>query len=163
MNVFWQSLHRYLLRGEALILVLLLLSTILVAVAQILMRNVFGGGLLWADAYTRTSVLWIALLGAMIGSRRQQHIAIDFPLQYLPQGWQRLARRVAHLLTACVCGLAAWFSVAFVRQEYAYGELAFSTIPNWWCQSIIPIAFAMISLRYAISALVGELPEDTPL
>jgi len=150
------KLHRLLLKAEILVLLILLLAMVLVAVAQIVLRNAFGGGLLWADAFTRTSVLWLALMGAMLASRRQQHIAIDVLAQRVPPVFKRAVRGFAQLSTALICLLAAWFGLELVRQEYSYGDMAFAGIPNWWCQSIIPFAFAMIALRYAIAAFIGS-------
>lgn len=148
------KLHRVLLKTESLILVALLLSMILIAVVQILMRNFFGGGLLWADGYTRTCVLWVALMGAMIASRHHDHIAIEVLLQYLPRRKKGLAKRISYFLTGLVCFIAAWFSADFVLQEYSYGGKAFAEIPSWWCETIIPFAFAVIALRYCVAAFM---------
>ncbi len=158
MNSF-RKIHRLLLKAENLILTGLLLSMIVIAVAQILLRNVFGGGLLWADAYTRTCVLWIALVGAMLASRQQKHIVIDVFTQYLPTPWKILAQKFSLLSTALVCLAAAWFSLVLVMQEYQFGETAFGIIPNWWCQSIIPVAFMLIASRYFIAMFIANAPD----
>lgn len=154
MRHVFTKLHVGLLRAEKLLLTALLLSLIIIAVTQVLMRNTQGGGLLWADSYTRISVLWIALLGAVSGSRQQNHLAIDALLRHLPAHWQAIANRINFALTAVICGIAAWFSTDFVRQEAEYGDIAFADIPTWWCESIIPFAFAVISLRYAIAVFL---------
>jgi C4-dicarboxylate transporter, DctQ subunit len=151
------KLHRWLLTTEDLLLVLLLLSMIVIAVVQILMRNFFGGGLLWADAYTRTSVLWITLIGAMMASRRHRHISIDVFAQHLPGNWRDSARRLRDFLTGSICFAGAWFSAGFVIQEYSYGDIAFANIASWQCQAIMPLAFAIMALRYVVAAF---LPAD---
>ena len=148
------KLHRFLLKTESLILVALLLSMILIAVVQILLRNFFGGGLLWADGYTRTCVLWVALIGAMIASRHHDHIAIEVLLQYLPRRKKGLAKRISYFLTSVVCFTAAWFSADFVLQEYRFGGKAFADIPAWISEAIIPFALAVIALRYCIAAFM---------
>lgn len=150
------KLHQCLLKAENLLLVTIVLSLIMIAVAQILMRNVMGGGLLWADAYTRISVLWIAMLGAMLASRQRNHIAIDIVVQRLPKHWQSFALRISNGLTGLVCFVAAWFSSDFLLQEFAYADKAFADIPNWLCEAIIPFAFIVIALRYSIAALIGD-------
>lgn len=150
------KLHQLLVKTETLLLASILLSLILIAVTQILLRNVFGSGLLWADAYTRISVLWIAMLGAMIASRQRKHIAIDVLVQRLPGGWKDLAQRISDGLTGLICFAAAWFSSDFLLQEYSYADIAFASIPNWWCETIIPIAFGVIALRYSFAALLGQ-------
>ncbi|QPK61999.1 TRAP transporter small permease [Methylomonas sp. LL1] len=150
------KLHQLLLKAETLLLVMILISLILIAVAQILMRNFLGGGLLWADAYTRISVLWIAMIGAMIASRQHGHIAIDILIQRLPGRWKTLGQRISDGLTALICFAGAWFGGDFVMREYAYGDKAFAEIPNWWCEAIIPFAFVVIALRYGAAALMAE-------
>ena len=149
-----QQLHRLLIKTENLLLVLLLLSMILIAVVQILLRNFWGGGLMWADGYTRTCVLWLALLGAMTASRQHRHIAIDVLVQRLPRHWKGFAHRLSHFLTGLVCGFAAWISTQFVIQEYQYGGHAFADVPNWLCQAIIPFALGVIALRYGVAAFL---------
>lgn len=148
--------HRFLLKAETLLLVTLLLSLILIAVTQVVIRNVVGGGLLWADAYTRISVLWLAMLGAMIGSRRQNHLAIDAFVRFLPTRWKNLMARLSNGMTGLICFTAAWFSSDFLAQEYRYADLAFANVPTWWCEAIIPLAFFVIALRYSFAAFLPE-------
>ena len=147
----FSKLHALLLKTERLLLVTLLLTMIFIAVAQILLRNLGGGGLLWADGFTRTSVLWLAMLGAMLASRQTSHIAIDVVVQRLPMRIQSIATPFNRLITASICFAAAWFSLSLVRQEYDYGDMAFANVPNWLCQSILPVAFSVIGLRYGVS------------
>lgn len=154
------KLHRLFLKTENLLLSGLLLSLILIAVTQVAMRNVFGGGLLWADAYTRISVLWLAMLGAMIGSRRQNHLAIDVIVRFLPARWKTRVTRLSNGVTSLICFAAAWFSWDFLARESAYADIAFANIPNWWCEAIIPPAFFVIALRYGVAAI---LPQNQPV
>jgi len=156
------KLHRLLLKTETLLLGALLLSLIVIAVAQVLLRNFFGGGLLWAEAYTRISVLWIALIGAMIAARRRNHIAIDALANRLPASWKQPLQRIADGLTGLICLAATWFSLDFVIQEQAYGDNAFAAIPTWLCEAIIPFAFAIIAVRYVIAALLPAPPPPKP-
>ncbi len=153
--IFFTKLHRAWLKAESLLLTSLLISLIVIAVTQIAMRNFFDGGLLWADAYTRISVLWIALLGAMIGSRQHNHIAIDILSRKLPARWKHKIQRINDALTGLICFVAAWFSIDFVKQEHDYGGVAFGDIPTWWCETAIPIALAVIAIRYSIAAFLS--------
>ncbi len=154
------KLHRWLLQTETVLLVGLLLAMILIAVIQVAMRNVIGGGLLWADAFTRISVLWIAMIGAMAAARQRNHIAIDVWVRAMPASWKQWITRCTDALTGLVCFAASGFSLDFVRQEAGYGEMAFGAIPAWWCESIIPIALAVIALRYSIGALLPPIASE---
>jgi TRAP-type C4-dicarboxylate transport system permease small subunit len=153
-----QRLYGWLLKVETLLLVAVLLSLIGVAVTQIVLRNLFDSGLLWADAFTRISVLWLALLGATVGSRQRKHLAIDALVRFLPGHWKNLIAHLTDVFTGLVCFVAAWFATDFVMQESAFGDIAFAAVPNWLCETIIPVAFIVIALRYSLAPF---LPSDT--
>jgi len=130
------------------ILVSLLLLMISMAVLQIFMRNMFDSGIIWGDSLVRVLVLWIGLMGAMIASRNNNHISIDILSRYLPEQIKKITHLIIYIFTSFVCAVMAYFSLNFVIMEKQDGFTAFANIPAWACESIIPIAFAIISLRY---------------
>jgi TRAP-type C4-dicarboxylate transport system permease small subunit len=144
---------RFLHLIEDSILIALLLVMILMAVSQIVLRNIFESGILWGDELVRVLVLWIGLIGAMIASRTNHHISIDVITRYLPDRIKPLARLLTSVFTAVVCAVMARFSLSFILLEKQDGLIAFAGIPAWICESIIPISFAVICLRYTIISL----------
>lgn len=146
-------------RAEEALLVLLLLAMVLVAVAQIVLRNGFDAGFLWGDSFLRVLVLWITLVGALVASRGQRHISIDVAGKYLPPVAAKAAAVFNGLFTAAVCFLLAWYSFEFVKMEYEYPSMAFANIPTWLCESIMPIAFSLIGVRYLIYAALAPWKE----
>ena len=60
----------------------------MLALAQILLRNVFDIGFLWLESLLKIQVLWLALQGAMIGTRQGRHIRIDLLTRILPSRLQ---------------------------------------------------------------------------
>jgi TRAP-type C4-dicarboxylate transport system permease small subunit len=94
--------------AEDLILVLLLGGLVLLAAAQIFMRNLFDAGLPWADPLLRLMVLWLALAGALAATREKRHIHIDLLSRFLPQGLAAWTERLTAAFTAIVCALLAW-------------------------------------------------------
>jgi TRAP-type C4-dicarboxylate transport system permease small subunit len=146
------------LRGiESGLLVLLLAGMIALAAWQVLARLFFDSGLNWGDAFVRVLVLWIAMLGAMIAARTDDHIRIDLLAKVLSPGAQRIARRLSALITAVVLALFTWASLGFVLTEYEDGAIAFASVPAWMCESIMPFAAAVMCLRYL--SHVVNLPE----
>jgi TRAP-type C4-dicarboxylate transport system permease small subunit len=153
MMAFFYKVHQGLLKIETGLLIGLLISLILLAIGQIILRNGFDSGLFWAESYIRISVLWMVLLGAMIGSRKQEHLAIDVFIHKLSEKNRRLITCFNQLLTAVFCFIIAYHSSLFVQSEYRDGGLAFSSIPNWLCELIIPLTFFVIACRYFIGML----------
>jgi len=131
-------------------LVLMLASMVILAVAQIAWRNFFGSGIAWADPLLRTLVLWVALSGAVIASRTDNHIRIDFFIRYIPESYHAALQRLVFLFSAAVCSLIAWHGARFVRMEHEFGGIAFAGIPAWVTELIIPVGFLMMALRYVL-------------
>ena len=140
-------------RVEDGLLVLLLVLMIAVAGGQIILRNIFDSGLVWADPLLRILVLWLALLGAIIASRSSNHISIDILSRYLGPRLQAFSQLVTNLFTALVCGLVSYYGVAFVRMDFMADTRAFAQLPAWLLELIIPLGFALIALRYLLTSL----------
>ena len=135
-------------RIEDWLLVGMLAVMVVLAVAQIVYRNIAGGGVVWIDPLLRMLVLWVALSGAVIASRTDNHIRIDFFAKYISGKYFIHIKRLVHLYCVLVCGFVAWHSVSFVRMDYEYGTEAFAGIPAWITELIIPVAFALMAVRY---------------
>ena len=135
------------------VLALILAAMIALAAYQVIARNLFDTGLLWGDALVRVLVIWVALVGAMVASRNDDHIRIDVLTRFAPPHWQRPLKRFANAFTCMVLGVFAWHSYRFVRFEYEDGTLAFASVPAWACEAILPVGAAVISLRYLLHTL----------
>lgn len=158
-----RALHRV----EDGVLVVAVVAMVALAALQILLRGVFGGGLLWIEPLLRSLVLWIGMLGALAASRTGQHIAIDVLTRYLPRRWRLPLRAVACLFTAAVCAGIAWHGGRYLVLEYGFGGAAFAGVPTWAVVVILPAAFGLVGLRYALFAIAflrGREPfgEATP-
>lgn len=134
--------------AEDAALVLLLGAMILLATTQIIMRNGFDAGFIWADETLRLMVLWLAMAGAVAASRADKHISIDVLSRFLPLRGRALARIVTNLFTSGICGLLAWHSWRFVSQSREFEDTLLGNMPAWWFQVVMPVAFALMSWRY---------------
>ena len=137
-------------RIEDSILVLLLMSMIGVAASQVVLRNFFDAGLYWGDSLVRVTVLWVALVGAMIASRDDSHIRIDLLSRLIKPEDQKWLVRLTRLFTCVVLGLFTWGSGQFVYYEYVDSAIAFGNVPAWICEIIMPIGGGVMALRYLL-------------
>ncbi len=143
----------------------LLTTLIVLAASQIFMRNVLNTGVIWADELLRILVLWVALLGAVAASRDDKQIRLDVFSRFLPPAGKLVAEIVADLFTAIVCGVIAWYSFVFVREAYQYEDVLLGSLPAWIFQSVLPLAFFLISYRYLlffVKRLVALIKKDYP-
>lgn len=153
-RIFWGRLRETIYFIEGGLLVFMLLSMIILAVVQIVMRNMLGTGLVWSDAVVRILVLWVAFFGAMIGSRKGEHINIELLSHYFPAYFYIPIQRVVSLISGIMSLGAAWICMQFVLVEYEEQTIAFAEIPAWICELILPVGFLVIALRFVINALV---------
>lgn len=144
------KLLSFLHRVEEALLALLLTAMIGVAATQVVLRNFFEGGIYWGDSAVRVMVLWVALLGAMVASRRDEHIRIDIAGRFLPEHLKPHVSRLVSLFTCVVLAVFCWFSIDFVRYEYEDGTIAFGQVPAWVCEAIMPFGAGVMALRYAL-------------
>lgn len=139
---------------EIVLLSLTVGGMITLAAAQILLRNLWGGGIAWADELLRILVLWAAMLGAVAASREQRHVSIDALSRYLPSAWHRAVVRLTSIFTAVVCFTLAWYSWLFVADSLEMADRVLNgALPAWVVQAILPVGFALIGYRYVIFSL----------
>jgi TRAP-type C4-dicarboxylate transport system permease small subunit len=138
---------------EDVVLATLLSSMILLAGAQIFLRNVMDSGMVWADEFLRIQVLWIGLAGAIAASRSDNHIRIDILSKFLPLRLKLAVQVFLHGFTALICTVVAWHAGRFVLMEREFGATVLGTAPAWFFIVIIPIAFGLIAFRYLVNVL----------
>lgn len=146
---------RWLHRIENGILTVLVLILVALAGAQIVMRNAFGGGFSWADPFLRTLVVWTAMLGALAAVRDDKHIAVDVLQRFLPPGAQRAARVLTLLFAAAICAALAWYGWGLVSVDLDGGAKSEFGMPNWLLESILPIGFGLMALRFVLRAFAA--------
>ncbi|MFH1019159.1 MAG: TRAP transporter small permease [Pseudomonadota bacterium] len=149
-----QQISRWLERLEEAVLLLLLAAMIVLACLQIVLRDVWGGGLSWADPLLRVMVLWAGLLGAVVATKMDKHISIDLASHLVPKPISRWLRVFRYLFAAVVCLVLTWVAIDFVRQEALQGggqEMA--GLASWQLNLIFPLAFAGITLRFLLGSV----------
>jgi TRAP-type C4-dicarboxylate transport system permease small subunit len=152
------GLFRILGHCEVAMLALLLGTLIGLGCLQIILRNLFQSGLLWADPLMRHIVLWLGCLGAALATTRVRHINIDVFTRLLPPAFRPLRRAIVYTATAVaafVLGVAAW---RLVVDERAFGEAAFGPFQVWMLQTVLPFAFFLISYRSIVNLLIAREP-----
>lgn len=138
---------------EDILLPSFFILTLLLAVLQIILRNIFGVGLVWADPLLRILVLWLGMIGAMYATRMNRHISIDVLKHYLKPRLKRKIQRLIHFCSSIICLICFYFSIPYLLLEYKDGSYAFSHVPLWLTESIIPFALLLMAIRFLSFAL----------
>ncbi|HJT99326.1 MAG TPA: TRAP transporter small permease subunit, partial [Rhodanobacteraceae bacterium] len=103
-----KRLARIVERIETTLIATLVLAMVLLAGAQIVLRNLFETGFAWADPLLRAMVLWAAMLGALAAARDDKHIGLDLLTHFLHGRTRRIVRAIALVFAAGICAAMAW-------------------------------------------------------
>lgn len=147
--------HGRLLRLEKGALCLLLFSMILLSFSQVIMRNFFSCGFIWASEVLRTEVIWIAFIGAALATESNRHIRIDIISRILRQQTaQRIITILTGVFTAAVSILLFVAAVKYIALMKPYSAASvFFGLPEWMLRLIIPYSFAAMAIRCGMAVV----------
>ncbi|MDX1500290.1 MAG: TRAP transporter small permease [Woeseiaceae bacterium] len=146
---------------ENFALVVLLGGLVGVGVAEIVLREIFGRGISWAEEFSRLTVLWLAMIAAIAAARENRHIRIDALGHLLPDILFRATRVLVDLFAAAVCAVIAWHAWRYLQIEIEFEDTVFRETPAWIVHSVVPAAFALTAYRFVLSAAKSALGSDT--
>lgn len=150
MKYYASNLLKAINKLEDWFLISMLFVMVVLAIAQIFYRNVFGAGVVWIDPMLRVLVLWVAIAGAVVASRTDNHIRIDFFTRYFSKNVFSYLQRIVYAFCVFICGLISWHGVRFVQMDYSYGTIAFANVPAWVTELVIPVGFFLMAVRYLL-------------
>ncbi|HVV98108.1 MAG TPA: TRAP transporter small permease [Rhodanobacteraceae bacterium] len=145
---------------ETAIIATLVLAMVVLAGAQILLRNLFETGFAWADPLLRAMVLWAAMLGALAAARDDKHIGLDLLTHFLRGRARRIVRATALAFGAVMCAALAWYGAKLVALDFDGGQPV-GAIPGWIIELILPVGFGFLALRLAAHAFMAP-KSDAP-
>jgi tripartite ATP-independent transporter DctM subunit len=124
---------------------LILGAEILVLFAGMVARYGFNRPMVWSDEVASILFLWLAMLGAVIATRRGEHMRLTFVLEHLPRAWQP---RMQALANAAVAGFLA--VILLPSLEYVHDEAEILTpalsLPNSCRVAALGVGIALMLL-----------------
>jgi len=152
-----RSLDRFLYKIEFGFLVVFLSSMVLLAFTQVVLRNVFGTGIFWADTIVRHLVLWSGFVGAALATGEERHISIDALTKFLSVRTRHIVMIFTCTFAVVVCyylGRAGWTFV--LEQQLNGGELVLG-IQTWVALLIIPAGYFLIAFHFLIKLIENAI------
>ncbi len=152
---------------ENVLLVTLLGGMMLVAVGQVIAREIFETGFFWGGELVRLMVLWLAMVGSIAACRENRHIRIDAISHLLSDRAVGIVRMLVDTFAAVVCGIIAWNAWRYLQLEIEFEDTVLIDTPAWIAHVVVPVAFALLSYQFLVSVLqtavenvVGEIGAD---
>ncbi len=138
---------------ESGFLVLTLGTMVILAFAQVVLRNLFGTGFVWADTIVRHLVLWVGFIGAALAVREERHIGIDALTKFLSPGATRVVRIVTSAFAALVCFFLAAAAWTYLKLDREVGGVLVLSLPSWVGILIIPAGYIVLAFHFLVKVV----------
>jgi len=137
---------------DALILVacfLLLVMTIMIG-ADVVSRNIGGGGVAVSNEVSEDILYLMTLLAAPWLLRQGQHIRVDIVLRTLPVRVAWLLEWVGDIVGFFCCLYFVWYGYLITKASYYAGSINIKTLitPEWWTLAPLPLGFALLGIEF---------------
>ena len=159
-----RTLDKFFQKIELVLLVTFLGSMVLLAFTQVVLRNFFDTGFIWADTIVRHLVLWSAFVGAALATSEDRHISIDALTRFLSPRTKHIAMVFTSTFALVVCYYLAMAAWTYVFEERQYGGELVLSIQTWVALLIIPLGYHLLSFHFfvkAIESLVMVFSKDS--
>lgn len=147
------ALNRILVRIETVLVVGFLTIMIVLAFAQVVMRNLFDTGFLWGDPLVRQMVLWAGFIGAALATSEDRHISIDAITKYLSPRARQIIKVITSLAGAVVAYFLGESAYRFLVDEHAAGSEILQGFPSWIGLIILPVGYGLIGLHFVLLSI----------
>jgi len=151
---FLKKLRDGLIQLETWLAAASLLLLLVLALLQILIRNLFDAGIADADTLTRYLVLYVTFFGAAVAVDRDRHIKIDVCCTLLKPVTLRKLYRPMRALAAAVCAFFTDAAIRFWLDSWQYAPQH----EQWLVLVglIIPVGFALLTLQFVLASILGQ-------
>lgn len=142
MQKFWKFIDFF----EKFLVISLIILMLFLASLDVILRFLELGGINWLPKFLRLGVLWLALLGALIATKTNEHIKVDLINRMVKNP------RILDIISLTFAGIISFVLVLpsynLVVMTYEFQDRFFSNIPLWIMQVLMPITFALMGLRF---------------
>lgn len=140
------DLLRRLHLGENVLCLAVLGLMVALPAAEVLVRDLLGGGVPGSISIVQHLVMWLSFLGAALAARSDRLLALSTG-RFLPTSWRPVLDSATGFLGVAVTSVLAIAAFQLVRVDYAFGNRTAWEIPVWVFSSVMPVMFGAITLR----------------
>ena len=131
---------------------------IVMAFAQVVLRNFFDTSIEWGDIFLRHLVLWVGYFGAVIATGERRHLKIEFVTKLVPPKVRKILFIITSLFASVVCYFLMQAAISFIQLEIEFETILILDLQSWYFLIVIPIGYAIIGFRFVVHA-IGWLVE----
>jgi tripartite ATP-independent transporter DctM subunit len=129
-------------------LVAIVLAMVILPTLEAAVRRITGGSVPGAAVYTEHLTLWVGFIGALLATATGHHLALS-TVDLLPPRVRDYARAFGSAVTTLVCAILAFASLDMLLADKGRVDTLAGGVPEWWFEIIMPVGFAVMSVRGA--------------
>lgn len=149
MNQFFETLDNYIAKFEKVFLVIGVSVMILVVFLDILLRELFDGGFIWAKELAAFLMIWVGFVGASLAAKENKHLVVGIPEKLFPKKVLPYVSLFASVIVFTVTIFIAYLGFNYVSETREFGETSLVLkIPLWIVQIVIPASLVIIAFRF---------------
>lgn len=144
-----------------------------IALACWLLVKLMPGGFVWAQTLALVLTIWVGFLGASLATKELKHLKVDAAEKLFKGEAKRWVSVFAEVVSALFTGAMAVLSFMYCGFHFenwresggVSGKFESLPLPMFIAFSVLPIAFGVMSLRFAAIAIghaTKKLPTDVP-
>ena len=119
-----------------------LVVALLVCVAMGVVTRGWGEPLIWTDELSRFLMVWLAVFGWILGSRKRIHVRIRYFQDLLPQRAHAGVELLLQLALTLFGVLITWYSIGLVAKNH---DLSATSLPISMAWMYLPMVLAGIA------------------
>ncbi len=127
-------------------------------------------GIIWSQKLALVLTLWVGFVAASMCTYENKHLKVEAAQRAIPAKLKPYVVFASSMFTAVICFSLMWLAArytVFHYEQYVISEGRGGLVdglglPNYQAFSVLPLSFALMSIRFTargIFALGGELPE----
>lgn len=140
---------RRITRAETALTVVISIAMVILPVVEVVARKWRGQGVPGSNAYEQRLGVWLGFLGALAATVAGKHLGLA-TTAFLREGHplKRVAGWLGGAVSAATATMLVYASYIVVKADMGAGEILPGGVPDWWCELIVPISFALICARF---------------
>ncbi len=139
---------------EEIIASVLFCSVVILLMAQVIARYVFGQGLAWSEEMLRFAFLIMVYFAASLGAKRGAHFRVTLLVNLLPDKLKKILDFIQYIITFVFHCFVIYLGFKVVIDMKDFPQI--SPILSWdmrYVYIMIPIAFTLVNIRLVIKML----------
>ncbi len=149
MNQFFESINNFFAKIEKIFLVIGVSVMVLVVFFDIILRELFDGGFIWAKELAAFLMIWVGFVGASLAAKENKHLVVGIPEKLFPKKVLPYVSLFASVIIFTVTILIAYLGFNYVSETREFGETSLVLkIPLWIVQIVIPASLVIIAFRF---------------